>query len=550
MVLRSRQTFPESAKKPFFLSLSLVEFFGRLHLLNHPNTPGFNSTATTPGSHYTAPLFPTMLVKAAVRPWAAVSGGTRRSLAFSPHSSRQLSTFTAKKSFQLRSRTPIQNASGLTRTSSWNPIFLQSAGPSSSRFNSTTTTSPASELVDTAVNTPISGGAESIDSLSAVDLATVDISLIPEKLGYLKAVGLDYGFGPSRIIETILESLHIYGGLPWWGAAISTAVLLRLAVLKFAMDASDTSAKVASVKHLTQPLQEQIQRCYRENDTVGMQRAQQERKILNETHNIKLMKLAFPLLQLPLSFGAFRVLRGMSALPVPGLDSESFLWLYNITVHDPYFILPVTTGIIMHYTFKLGGETASATDPTAAMARPIFLYGLPVLSTVCTSFLPGILQMFFATTSVLAICQSYAFRNPSFRAMTGMAPFPGRPVAPGASEPKVRILEAQTSNPEQPTHIETVPKVSFIDRFLSSFQKSMKSTRKKVESYTGQNEKVEKYADGTPKTRMTKKQLDEAIAYDSRRREEIALERETRNRERQMEYKRKAAEKKRKQREI
>lgn len=223
--------------------------------------------------------------------------------------------------------------------------------------------------MDTAVNTPISGGAESIDSLSPMDLATVDISLIPEKLGYLKAVGLDYGFGPSRIIETILESLHIYGGLPWWGAAISTAVLLRLAVLKFAMDASDTSAKVASVKHLTQPLQEQIQRCYRENDTVGMQRAQQERKILNETHNIKLMKLAFPLLQLPLSFGAFRVLRGMSALPVPGLDSESFLWLYNITVHDPYFILPVTTGIIMHYTFKV-----RSTPPTAAQTTTPFLF--------------------------------------------------------------------------------------------------------------------------------------------------------------------------------
>ncbi|OAX77886.1 hypothetical protein ACJ72_07809 [Emergomyces africanus] len=496
-----------------------------------------------------------MLVNSAVRPWAAVSGGTRRTLTFS-HSARQLSTFTAKKSFPLRSRTTIHNVSGLTRTSAWNPILLQSAGPSSSRFNSTATTpSPTIETaasipVDTAVNTPISGGAGSIDSLSAIDLASVDISQIPEKLGYLKAIGLDYGWGPSRLIETILESLHIYGGLPWWGAAISTAVLLRVAVLKFAMDASDTSAKVASVKHLTQPLQEQVQRCYRENDTVGMQRAQQERKIINETHNIKLMKLAFPLVQLPLSFGAFRVLRGMSALPVPGLDSESFLWLYNVTLHDPYFILPVTTGIVMHYTFKLGGETAGANDPTAAMAKPIFLYGLPVLSTVCTSFLPGILQMFFATTSVLAICQSYAFRNPSFRAMTGMAPFPRPPAAPSTADPKVRIIEARTSNPEQPAHIETVSKVSFIDRFISSFQKSIKTTRQKMESYAGQNEKVEKYADGTPKTRLTKKQLEDATAYENRRREELAIERETRNRERQMEYRRKAAEKKRKQREM
>ncbi|EEQ89249.1 mitochondrial Oxa1p [Blastomyces dermatitidis ER-3] len=498
-----------------------------------------------------------MLVKAAVRPWAAVPGGTRRTLVFSPHSSRSLSTITAKKSFQLRSRTSTQNASGLISTS-WSPGLLPAAGASSSRFNSTAASpSPAAEpaasvAIDSTVNAPVSSGAQAIDSLSAADLVSVDISQIPEKLGYLKAIGLDYGWGPSRVIETVLESLHIYGGLPWWGAAIGTSVLLRLFVLKFAMGASDTSAKVASIKHITQPFQVEIQRCYRENDTVGLQRVLQQRKIINESHDIKLRRLAYPLVQLPLSFGAFRVLRGMSALPVPGLDSESFLWLSNVTVHDPYFILPITTGLIMHYTFKLGGENAGANDPTAMMAKPILLYGLPILSTVCTSFLPGILQIFFATTSVLAIGQSYAFRHPSIRAMTGMAPFPSPAVIDTtASEPKARILEVQTNNPEQaPDQVETVPKVSFIDRFITSFQRSVSSTRKKMESYTGQNEKVETFADGTPKSRLTKKQLEDAIAYENRRREELSIERETRNKERQMEYRRKLAEKKRKQREL
>ncbi|PGH04221.1 hypothetical protein GX51_03566 [Blastomyces parvus] len=497
-----------------------------------------------------------MLVKAAVRPWAAVSGGTKRTLPFSQHSSRSLSTITAKKSFQLRSRTSIHNASGLMRAS-WSPALLPSAGASSYRFNSTATSpSPvaapaASAPIDSAVNAPVSTGAQSIDSLSGVDLASVDISQIPEKLGYLKAIGLDYGWGPSRIIETILESFHIYGGLPWWGAAIATSVLLRVAVLKFAMDASDTSAKVTAVKHLTQPIQAELQRCYRENDTAGVQRTLQKRKLINEEYGIKLRKLAFPLIQLPLSFGAFRVLRGMAALPVPGLDSESFLWLSNVTMHDPYFILPITTGIIMHYTFRLGGENATANDPTAMMAKPIMLYGLPILSTVCTSFLPGILQMFFTTTSVLAIGQSYAFRHPSFRAITGMAPLSKPTVTTTVSEPKVRILEAQTSNPGQaPVEIEPVPKVSFIDRFVTRFQNSVSSTRKKMEAYAGQNEKVEKHADGTLKSRLTKKELKDAIAYENRRRNEIAIERETRNKERQMEYKRKVAEKKRKQRQL
>ncbi|KAL2386637.1 hypothetical protein RJZ90_000496 [Blastomyces dermatitidis] len=539
--LRSRQTFPGTFEKR--LSGASSNFLAEAR----PHTSNTHSTAQQHAHHAPFALHGSHILF--ILCWSRqLSGRGPRYL---------LSTITAKKSFQLRSRTSTQNASGLISTS-WSPGLLPAAGASSSRFNSTAASpSPAAEpaasvAIDSTVNAPVSSGAQAIDSLSAADLVSVDISQIPEKLGYLKAIGLDYGWGPSRVIETVLESLHIYGGLPWWGAAIGTSVLLRLFVLKFAMGASDTSAKVASIKHITQPFQVEIQRCYRENDTVGLQRVLQQRKIINESHDIKLRRLAYPLVQLPLSFGAFRVLRGMSALPVPGLDSESFLWLSNVTVHDPYFILPITTGLIMHYTFKLGGENAGANDPTAMMAKPILLYGLPILSTVCTSFLPGILQIFFATTSVLAIGQSYAFRHPSIRAMTGMAPFPSPAVIDTtASEPKARILEVQTNNPEQaPDQVETVPKVSFIDRFITSFQRSVSSTRKKMESYTGQNEKVETFADGTPKSRLTKKQLEDAIAYENRRREELSIERETRNKERQMEYRRKLAEKKRKQREL
>ncbi|EEH42693.1 membrane insertase OXA1 [Paracoccidioides brasiliensis Pb18] len=512
------------------------------------------------GSHFARlPILLIMLGKTGVRPWAAVSvsGVTRRTMLAAPPSTRHLSTVTTRKFFQSKLRNPIHNATGLLRTSSWSSVAVQFAGLANPRFNSTTTnpssTSAPSSLnsIDT-VNPPLSSGVESIDSLSVADPVSIDISQIPETLGYLKAIGLDYGWGPSLLIETILESLHIHGGLPWVGATITTAVLLRVAMLKFAIDASDTSAKVASVKHLTQPIQQEVKRCYRENDTIGMQRALSARRIINENYNIKLMKLAYPMIQIPLNFGAFRVLRGMSALPVPGLDSESFLWLSSVTVHDPLFILPVSTGLLMHYTFKLGGEVSSSTDQTAMAAKPLLLYGLPVLSTVCTLFLPGILQIFFASTSVLAILQSYSFHSYSFRRALGMAPFPKRPDQSSNTPtgPKVRIIEAPRDNSTASSHIEQVPKVSFIDRFISSCQNSIKDTRKKMEDIVGQNQKVEKFADGTPKVRMTKKQLQDADAYENKRREELALERETRNKERQMEYRRKVVENKRKQKEI
>lgn len=66
-------------------------------------------------------------------------------------------------------------------------------------------------------------------------------------------------------------------------------------------------------------------------------------------------RLFVPMLQVPIGFATFRLMRGMADLPVPGLDDGGFLWLTDLTQSDPYFILPIVTGIAFHLTFKVSG---------------------------------------------------------------------------------------------------------------------------------------------------------------------------------------------------
>lgn len=61
-----------------------------------------------------------------------------------------------------------------------------------------------------------------------------------------------------------------------------------------------------------------------------------------------------PLAQMVLGFGAFRCLRGMSSLPVPGMTTEGWLWFADLTVADPLYILPVATAASMFVVIKVG----------------------------------------------------------------------------------------------------------------------------------------------------------------------------------------------------
>ena len=184
-------------------------------------------------------------------------------------------------------------------------------------------------------------------------LADIDIASIPEKLGYLKELGLDYGWGISTMVEYLLETIHIYGGLPWCGSAIAAAIIVRLALFRPVLLASDTTAKMSTVKDELGPLQARMFASARAGDNAAVVRAKQEVALIKQQHGIKGSTIWYPMLQIPIGYCFFRVLRGMSYMPVPTLADESFLWLYDVTVADPYFILPTLTSAFMFFSFKV-----------------------------------------------------------------------------------------------------------------------------------------------------------------------------------------------------
>ena len=174
-----------------------------------------------------------------------------------------------------------------------------------------------------------------------------------EHLGFLKEMGLDYGWGPTAFVETLLEHVHIYAGTPWWASIAITMVMIRAALIKIYMDASDAGARNSSITSYNAPLMERYKTAAVAKDVVAMREASTEMKELRKAAGIKYWKLFVPFVQIPIGFGTFRLMRGMASLPVPGFDTGGLLWIQDLTISDPTFILPAVTSACYYFTFKV-----------------------------------------------------------------------------------------------------------------------------------------------------------------------------------------------------
>lgn len=210
------------------------------------------------------------------------------------------------------------------------------------RFNSTSTSSTTSQT------TP--------DNLSSAEgeLSDINIADIPEQIGYLKDIGLDYGWGPSSMVEYLFEHIHIWGGLPWLGSICVAGLLLRLAMLPLFLRAADTSARVVNNQHIITPLRRKSLNALQSGKQMEAQQHSAELKRVQSELGIKQSRVWLPMLvQIPFGYSAYRVTSDMASLPVPGLAEEKFAWLTDLTVADPIYALPLLTSFLVYLSVKV-----------------------------------------------------------------------------------------------------------------------------------------------------------------------------------------------------
>ncbi|KAF1928382.1 mitochondrial export translocase Oxa1, partial [Didymella exigua CBS 183.55] len=258
-----------------------------------------------------------------------------------------------------------------------------------------------------------------------VPKADFDPTQLIDHHGQLAELGLDYGYGITTLFEKLLETVYLQTGWGWAGTIMATTVIVRSGMFVFQALSSDKMAVMAAMRPVTAPLQEQLNAAIAAGDKqkADLLRMQQA-VILKPLAGGMGAMAAFTGVQAVVGFCAFRCLRAMGELPVPGMMHDGFFWFADLSSRDPYFILPAATTAIMYKMFKSGGETGVADVTAEAASRRKLMTGMAFFIGIITAFQASALQLYFLVSGILGAGTAYLLKQNGFRRMIGIHVLP------------------------------------------------------------------------------------------------------------------------------
>lgn len=177
--------------------------------------------------------------------------------------------------------------------------------------------------------------------------------------------------------------------LPNWGVAVMIlTLLLKIATYPLA----NTSYRAMAKMKKLQPEIESLKKKHADNQQ-GMALAMMA---LYKQHKVNPLSGCWPMLiQIPIFFAMYKVVLVMFEF-----RHASFLWMPDLAVHDPFYVLPIAMGLSMWVQFKLN---PTPTDPV----QEVMFKWMPLMMTVLFLWFPAGLVLYWLTNNVLSIGQQY-----------------------------------------------------------------------------------------------------------------------------------------------
>lgn len=211
---------------------------------------------------------------------------------------------------------------------------------------------------------------------------------VAAKIGDFKDLGL-CNFTPVGGLEAMLEAIHVYSGLPWWGSIALATITVRLALLPLMVKIQRNNARLMNINPDVTRIMDNLKSAQAQGDSLSVGKYTKELQTLfqkNECHPMKSMGL--PLIQMPVMISFFMAIRGMAEVPVPGLHDQGLYWFTDLASKDPYYILPVISAATMMTVLEAGTEAGAANPQSKGMKN--FFRGLSVVMIPFTAWMPSV----------------------------------------------------------------------------------------------------------------------------------------------------------------
>ncbi|MFT5313192.1 MAG: YidC/Oxa1 family membrane protein insertase [Paraglaciecola sp.] len=201
---------------------------------------------------------------------------------------------------------------------------------------------------------------------------------------------VDYGFlwWISQPLFTFLQYIHSLIG-NWGFSIVIITIIVKGAMYPLTKAQYESMAKMRALK----PKMDALKERYGE-DKQKMQQAMME---MYKKDKVNPMGGCFPLLlQMPIFLALYWVLLESVELR----HADFFLWITDLSVKDPYFVLPILTGVSMYLLQKL--QPMTMTDP---MQQKIMQF-MPVAMSLFFFIFPAGLVLYWLISNIITLIQA------------------------------------------------------------------------------------------------------------------------------------------------
>ncbi|GAA6017203.1 hypothetical protein JCM10207_002570 [Rhodosporidiobolus poonsookiae] len=253
--------------------------------------------------------------------------------------------------------------------------------------------------------------------------------------GSLDLSGLVGAWGPHPIMRIQSLFLHLHESFPLLGHGLTWAVLiptvtvfLRLFLFPFQVRSQANAGRMAIIQPQMLAGMNKLKDAKARGDFTGMQAAQIETQELMRKHNVNPLKnLAFPLAQAAVFTCMFFALRGLANAGLPSMAVEGFGWVTDLTVADPYYILPVASTALTLATLETGVDASTQIQTTTTKNTKMILRGVMVLTLPFIAYFPAALLLYWVSNNFLSLVQTSILKLPAVRNLLNIPTPPPKP---------------------------------------------------------------------------------------------------------------------------
>lgn len=231
------------------------------------------------------------------------------------------------------------------------------------------------------------------------------------------------GNWPSGLLQQCMEFLHITCDLPWWGAIATATVIMRLLLTPFIIVAQRNSAKMNNALPEMQRIQLKMTEARQMGNAMETAQYSQELVQLMRTKGVSPLKnMIAPVAQLPVFLSFFIGIRGMVNAPVESLRTGGLWWFEDLTLADPYLILPAVTCLTLLLTVELSVSSQAMATSSNAHIMKYVLRAMPVVVFPFIMNFPTALVCYWTVSNFISLIQTYVLKIPKVRTFFNIDP--------------------------------------------------------------------------------------------------------------------------------